>query len=710
MRKKDRIKAIELLEKAVVSNPDHAQAHAWLSKQYTTVDKLVEAEKHADRAVELGLRELGLLARAEVKLKKGDLKEAASVARSCSEEFPKSARANHILGIILWKEGRRLDALHYLEQAVTLEPQSRQHASFLERAKQDIKRQPTISLCMMVKNEEDNLGRLLSSVEGIVDEIIVVDTGSTDKTIDIAKQFDARLYDHPWFDDFSGMRNITINYAKGDWILILDADEELDEKDKQLLRNAAMNTSVNGISVMVHNYMAKGTQDMQGSSIRMFKNDGNIHYEGIVHNNLIIRSPVISVPVTIHHFGYDQDQDGKDAKFKRTSSLLHKVIEEDPTDYRAHFYLMKCYGNVAEIETAIEMGERFLELLPEERTETTINYSLEAYYLLTLLYLGKGDMQKALFYTNEGLHFEDRYPDFHYSRARIEFKKNDFPEAKKHALRALEYRRKYDSGEIGFMCIVHRTLYEIYSFLGTTCYEMQEYEESQEYCRQALEINPDMIEALMLEAKLFLKEEHYVEAEKVLKRIHELEPETSYLQYQFGRCYLGQEKFDDAYSEFLETTKKWPDFASAHHYLGKIEMKRHDFIKAEEALRKASGLDSLKIDLLNEFALVLEHNGRIHESIEIFERMDRLDSKIAGLKNKIGELAFHIGENNKAKEYFQLEIELYPGDAVAYSNLGTVLAGEGKVEQALTCLSKSLEINPHNERAKENYLALQQSL
>jgi tetratricopeptide (TPR) repeat protein len=172
---------------------------------------------------------------------------------------------------------------------------------------------------------------------------------------------------------------------------------------------------------------------------------------------------------------------------------------------------------------------------------------------------------------------------------------------------------------------------------------------------------------------------------------------------------LGQEKFDEAYSAFLETTERWPDFASAHHYLGKIDMKRHDFKKAEEALRKASGLDSLKIDLLNEFALVLEHNGRIQESIEIFERMDRLDSKIVGLKNKIGELAFHIGEKDKAKEYFQLEIKRYPKDAIAYSNLGAVLAGEGKVEQALTYLSKSLEINPHDERTRKNYIALQQS-
>ena len=80
-----------------------------------------------------------------------------------------------------------------------------------------------ITLAMMVKNEEDNLPRLLKSAKPLVDDIVIVDTGSTDKTIDIAKLHGARIYHHPWEDDFSKHRNQSISYVETEWMLLMDA-------------------------------------------------------------------------------------------------------------------------------------------------------------------------------------------------------------------------------------------------------------------------------------------------------------------------------------------------------------------------------------------------------------------------------------------------------------------------------------------------------
>ena len=88
---------------------------------------------------------------------------------------------------------------------------------------------------MIVKNEEDCLGRCLKSVCDHVDEIIIVDTGSTDGTVEIAKSYGARIYHHPWENDFSKHRNQSLSYATGDWIFILDADEELFPEDGSAL-------------------------------------------------------------------------------------------------------------------------------------------------------------------------------------------------------------------------------------------------------------------------------------------------------------------------------------------------------------------------------------------------------------------------------------------------------------------------------------------
>ncbi len=86
---------------------------------------------------------------------------------------------------------------------------------------------PTLSLCMIVKNEEKHLARCLSSVKDVADEIVIVDTGSTDKTIEIAESFSAKIFHFDWVNDFSAARNFALSKCTGDWILYLDADEEL---------------------------------------------------------------------------------------------------------------------------------------------------------------------------------------------------------------------------------------------------------------------------------------------------------------------------------------------------------------------------------------------------------------------------------------------------------------------------------------------------
>ena len=95
----------------------------------------------------------------------------------------------------------------------------------------------TLSLCMITKNEEKNLSRCLDSIKDIVDEIIIVDTGSTDKTVEIAKSYGAHIYHYDWNNDFSKARNVSLQKATKDWILVLDADEVLPYEEGLKLKN-----------------------------------------------------------------------------------------------------------------------------------------------------------------------------------------------------------------------------------------------------------------------------------------------------------------------------------------------------------------------------------------------------------------------------------------------------------------------------------------
>jgi glycosyltransferase involved in cell wall biosynthesis len=145
---------------------------------------------------------------------------------------------------------------------------------------------PTLSLCMIVKNEEKFLPMCLESVKDYVDEIIIVDTGSTDKTVEIAGKYGAKIYNHPWENSFSKARNYSLKYATCDWILILDADEEIDKEDTHKLKDVIKENGVDIIHLHVFNRTIEGRNVSIHNSGRLFKNHLGFCYEGIVHNVL----------------------------------------------------------------------------------------------------------------------------------------------------------------------------------------------------------------------------------------------------------------------------------------------------------------------------------------------------------------------------------------------------------------------------------------
>ena len=115
-----------------------------------------------------------------------------------------------------------------------------------------------ISLCMIVKDEESSLGRCLESIKDEVDDIIIVDTGSEDRTVDIARRYTAKIYHHPWENSFSRARNQALKYAQGDWVFQLDADEELSDKSKGLLRECVKNQEADAFNIGILCLLNKG--------------------------------------------------------------------------------------------------------------------------------------------------------------------------------------------------------------------------------------------------------------------------------------------------------------------------------------------------------------------------------------------------------------------------------------------------------------------
>ncbi len=173
--------------------------------------------------------------------------------------------------------------------------------------------QPLLSLCMIVKNEADNLPRCLSSAKPYVDEIIVVDTGSADESVAISYQFGAQVSYFAWCDDFAAARNASLALATGEWILVLDADEEL-VVEIQDLRQQLQSSLVREYSLPLVNQHQGGESRTGGLLIRLFRNLPGVQYAGRFHEQVTYTQPTPGfdrsqqlADVKIFHYGYAPD-------------------------------------------------------------------------------------------------------------------------------------------------------------------------------------------------------------------------------------------------------------------------------------------------------------------------------------------------------------------------------------------------------------------
>ena len=242
-------------------------------------------------------------------------------------------------------------------------------------------RNVTLSVCMMVKDEEHNLKRCLSSLNGIADELIIVDTGSNDSSVPIAESFGAKVYHHPWENDFSKHRNQSIEYASGDWLLIFDADEELflnSPSSASDLKDWLGKIPAECMSAaIVLKDIQKDMQAMQFNSVRLFRR-GSVVYEDTVHNKPKIingKPEAVFCPfIYLKHYGYDLTPAQQSAKRDRTEGLLLKRLEKNPDDVVAMFYLIQAYTAYCEYDKAVIYIEKYEEA--SKRTGVKFNGSI----------------------------------------------------------------------------------------------------------------------------------------------------------------------------------------------------------------------------------------------------------------------------------------------------------------------------------------------
>ncbi|MCW3795511.1 glycosyltransferase [Paenibacillus sp. LS1] len=220
----------------------------------------------------------------------------------------------------------------------------------------------SVSLCMIVKNEEQYIARCLESVKNMVNEIVIIDTGSTDATIDIAKKYTTNIYSFDWVNDFSAARNFAINHAKSDYILVMDADEYLEE-DVDLQKDLIKDYDYYVFNIKNH---MKFNRSFTHTAVRMFRNHVGLKYENRLHEHLnILESNSKYVgdvsACTIEHVGYMDEEILEEKKYKRNLPLMKLEVKEHPTAYNL-FNMGKTYFGMNEFQKAIPYFQKSYSL------------------------------------------------------------------------------------------------------------------------------------------------------------------------------------------------------------------------------------------------------------------------------------------------------------------------------------------------------------
>lgn len=373
-----------------------------------------------------------------------------------------------------------------------------------------------LSQCMIVKNEEKNIRRALTWGKDIAFEQIVVDTGSTDNTVEIAEEMGAKIYHFQWVDDFSAAKNFAIQKATGNWIAFLDADEYFETEDSKkiipLITRLEQNSVPAQKPIVIRTALANlnddGGLDSVGAQDRIFCKNSGLHYRNRIHEMLylpdeaIVRTFDATNSLTIYHTGYTKKVYSETKKMSRNIFLLEQEVSDKPEDYNAWSYLGDALFGDGQIERAEEVYNRVIENMCSETIEDRKNAAF--CNLLKIKYMKSiDDQNEVLSIYEKSIEYNCSSPDIEYWTGCWMFSKGKVNQGIAYfelGLKKLESYQEYGTVDMtGGLLNVYQKLFEGYQSLKRV-------PESVKYGVLALRINPYKEDILTGLLRLFKNE------------------------------------------------------------------------------------------------------------------------------------------------------------------------------------------------------------
>lgn len=563
-----------------------------------------------------------------------------------------------------------------------------------------------LSLCMIVKNEENFLEQCLTSAADIVDEIVILDTGSTDGTIKIAEKFNAKIYHFSWSGDFSEARNKALEYVTGDWVLQLDADEEIADENKSIIRQLILREEPIGYLIKIVNFinMPDGNREIiEHYAMRLFPKHPDIFYRQPLHEQISYRVECLDgaynvlpldrsfSPLTIYHHGYHKQLVKDRNKTDRNTKILKDILQKENKNAFQHFNL----------GLALAEEEKYEEALKEYLTAAELEKPEISYYPMILVYssylctkLGRYD--EGLKHAMRAVEVAPKLSDAVYILGEAYRYTGKTEEAILQYKKALQiYNKQNNEEDYNVISDPGTGTWKPLNQIGSIYFRLGEHEKAFEYLEKAISIKPDSLCTLHNLGNLHLRCLEMEKAEEMFKRAYNVSWKSSYEEVL--NCYLLQKKWIEADAFLLDLQKnlsliEWLSLEA------KAAMQMQNWQRARVALETLISQKPSAVSY-TELGMIYVREGSLKEGENAYKEAIKLEPSCTPARFNLSQLLFSIKNYEEALlvlEPIQLNntIELQTNLLRAH-----ILAAMNKINESNTLLLELNKLHPESQEA-----------
>lgn len=583
---------------------------------------------------------------------------------------------------------------------------------------------PSISLCMIVRNEEKYLDGCLASAKPYVDEIIVVDTGSTDKTVDIAESYGARVFTFAWIDDFAAARNESLKHARCDWVLQLDADERLNLLGfSDSLREFARVPHIDAYVVLIRSCREENGKTLYGinHNLRFFRRLPGIRYERRVHESVepfLARrgSMTANAGFIIDHLGYQVDAGELHLKLERNLEILERYASDEPDDAFALYYLGGTYRALGRRSESLAVLERALSVsgstdclramilnamnlihMADRDYEKVIQTALQslqilphqntARYFIGAAYYNQGKYQEALPYLYLSYQYWRRPPVEQATQLSQEYTMSE-PELLKAMALCYAYQKEYIKS-IAFarryteFCNHNPHVYQI---MGLAFINLGKYYEGILNLKRSLDLGLDPSSLHFPLAYAHFKLGNYSEAIECFAAAQEIDEISMAETCRLLELMIAQDELASRLGQLIECKRAFCHQASFEQLGAVVDaLCRFNRLEALKALFLAiHDRNPIELGALWHGALeYFEAQGRLLPMHGVAEALVKAHPFHRHYLHMLGTISVKLGNFCRAIEVFTAISRLSPEDEAARRILRGLLLNRGKEAQAL---------------------------